>query len=189
MIKVWTLRHNVTDFNYLAARGKDLGTPPPVDRLPLGTPQLKTWGERYIWYDPTEFRKNKGTANFPTCSGTTVCDAEAKEIIRELIEDHVEFLPLAYYENFVDKAIDSKYFAINVLQILDCLDYERSEFSYYGPLKKIIRYEFKSDCIRGIPIFKLPILNRVTTYVTDEFKQLVEDNNLTGLEFRKVWEG
>ena len=190
MTTVWILDHNVNDFKSLASRGKNLGTPPTDDRLLPGTPRRETWEDHYVWYDPAWPRKNTSIANFPNWSSAVglVCDTEAKEVIRELIEDHVEFLPLAYYAGFEKKASDSKYSAINVLKILDCLDSKKTEFGRW-PLKTIKKYVFKPHCIGETPIFKLPIHNRVTTYVTDEFKQLVEDHHLTGLEFHKVWEG
>ena len=160
-----------------------------------GTSQLETWEPRQVWYHPLDFEKDLGMANFPRWSAVSiVCDAEAKEIVHKLLADHVEFLPLDYYgTKFLDgKVSDSKYSAINVLKILDCLDHERSEFTYFkstGGIFSIRKFEFKPDCIGETPIFKLPILNSISTYVTDEFKQLVEYNNLTGLKFRKVWEG
>ena len=187
MTTVWSLRHNVTDFNYLVSLDQQ-GAPP----LGEGTSQLETWEPRQVWYHPLDFEKDLGMANFPRWSAVSiVCDAVAKEIIHKLLADHVEFLPLAYYgTKFLDgKVSDSKYSAINVLKILDCLDHKRIEFSYYGSLKYISQLAFKPNCIGGTPIFKLPIQNSISTYVTNEFKQLVEDNNLTGLKFRKVWEG
>ena len=199
MTTVWRIHFNATDFNSLSNRPSILdgntlssrheryGTFPQV----VGTPQLETWEPQRVWYHPLDFQEDKGLANFPGWDAAAiVCDLNTQAIIRKLIEDHVEFLPLVYYEGFADKEIDSKYFAINVLQILDCLDYERCEFTRFkstGGIRSVRTFEFKPDCIGGIPIFKLPILRSIRTYVTDEFKQLVEDNNLTGLEFSKVW--
>lgn len=200
MTTVWRLRPNVTAFKSLVDRPNVVfktGSLLPEQCNPfpraVGTRQLETWEPLRVWYDPTEFEEGLGMANFPSWSAATVvCDVKAKEIVRELIEDHVELLPLAYYPSFEEKAIHSNYYAINVLQILDCLDFERSEFTRFkstGGIRSIVKYEFRANCIGGIPIFKLPILNSIRTFVTDEFKQLVEDNNLTGLKFRKVWEG
>lgn len=184
MTTVWILDDNVTDFNYLVSR--DQTSPPP--RLGEGRSQLETWEQPEVWYHPLDFRKDLGMANFPSWSAVTVvCDLEAKQIISDLLENHVEFLPLAS-----PTVTNTEYFAINVLQILDCLDYEGCEFTRFkstGGIRSVRKFEFKRDRIGGIPIFKLPILRSISTYVNDEFKQLVEDNNLTGLEFRKVWEG
>ena len=51
----------------------------------------------------------------------------------------------------------------------------------------IKRHKFKPDCVGDVPIFKLPGNPGTRPYVNDKFKQLIEDYNLTGLEFRKVW--
>ncbi|MCY4021360.1 MAG: hypothetical protein OXG39_18275 [Chloroflexi bacterium] len=183
MTIVWRLRSNVTDFNYLAPRPASIGTVPRRD----GTSLIATWEPKEVWYHPLDFKKNKGIANFPMWSSVIVCDAAAKDIIYELTKDCVEFLPLSS-----PTIPETEYFALNCVKVLDCLDMERSEFTRFektGGIRSIRRYEFKANCIDGIPVFKLPILNSARTFVTNEFKQLVEDNNLTGLEFQKVWEG
>lgn len=194
MTAIWVLRHNVTDFNILSLQHETSGAFPRND----GVPELETWEPQQVWYHPLDFQEDKAVANFPRWSATSpVCDAETRKIISELIDDNVEFLPLIFHKgahpkSFTTTASYGEYYAINILTTLDCLDYDRSEFTYFkstGGIRGIRKRVFKPDCIGDTPIFKLPILNRVTTYVTDEFKQLVEDNNLTGLKFRKVWEG
>ncbi len=185
MTTVWSVSADVTNFNHLASRYET----DPIPPLNLGASQLESWGRRQVWYHPAEFRKSKSLANFPGWSSGIACDAEAKENLQKLIGDHAEFLPLIFASSTI---VDTTYYAINVLRMLDCLDYKRSEFTYFertGNIRKVHKFEFKLNCIGGIPIFKLPILRSIRTYVTDEFKQLVEKSNLTGLEFRKVWEG
>ena len=183
MTTVWRLRRNVTDFNFLVSRPESIGTLPRRD----GTSLIATWKPMEVWYHPLYFKKSKGIANFPTWSADTVCDAAAKDIIYELVKDCVEFLALSS-----PRIPETEYFALNCVKVLDCLDMERSEFTRFektGGIRGIRKYEFKANCVDGVPVFKLPIRNRVRTFVTNEFKQLVEDNNLTGLEFQKVWEG
>ncbi|MCY4021359.1 MAG: hypothetical protein OXG39_18270 [Chloroflexi bacterium] len=179
MKAVWIVDYKLDTYNSLSFRFDDY-TLPKRD----GTRQLASWQPQQVWYHPAHFREDRGIADFPRCSGEFVCNTEVRDLVDELLADYVEFLPLT----FPDSA-DTEYYAINVLSILDCLDNEQSEFSYYGPLKKINKYAFKTDCVSGVPMFRLPIQRSVNLFVDDEFKQLVEDNNLTGLEFRKVWEG
>ena len=189
MTTVWILRHHVTDFNQLTLKHESSGTFPRED----GVSELISWQPKQVWYHPLDFRENKGIADFPSWSGVTACNAKAKYIIQELIDDHVEFLPLVFLrgshpKSFTTTASYGEYYAINILTTLDCLDYDRSEFTYFkktGNIRSVRKRVFKPECIRDVPIFKLPILNSVTTYVTDSFKQLVEDNNLTGLDFKK----
>ena len=182
MTTVWAITHNRDDYKSLSAFDERYCTYPRED----GTSELETWEPQHLTYESYEAEDiNLGLSNFPGWGGLSACDAKAKEVLGTLTADGVEFLPL-----LVPEISHTKYFAINVLTILDCLDNERSEFGYFGDLRmRIDKYEFKPDCIGDTPIFKLPIFTRVRTYVTDSFKQLVEDNNLTGLEFRKVWEG
>ncbi len=199
MTTVWLVSSNVTKFNYLAKRSKRSFS---SLRLTEGKSQLETWVPLEVWYHPLDFWEERGLANFPYWGVSLVCDIAARKVIRELLEDHVEFLPLIFQAPVADGSfysiktlrtlIGKEYFAINCLRILDCLDLDRSQFDYFDrtrSIRYIVKYEFKPDCLDGVPIFKLPMSNSVETFVTGEFKQLVEDNNLTGLEFRKVWEG
>lgn len=189
MTTVWLLRKDTTHFNSLSLKARSKGVFPRLD----GTPELETWNPQEVWYHPLDFNENKGIASFPSWGTVNVCDAKAKQIISGLVDDHVEFLPLIFHkgahpESSATTGACDEYYAINPVTILDCLDHERSEFSSFGPLKKIGKYVFKPDCIREIPIFILPISKRTKLFVTDAFKQLIEDYNLTGLEFKKVWE-
>lgn len=190
MTAVWLLDHNTIDFNDLSYRDERYGNFPRRD----GTPEFETWEPQHLWYHPLDFQEDKGIANFPSWGGVTICDAKAKAIMQELIDDCVEFLPLIFHKGTHPGAYVTtttsygEYYVINPVKILDCLDHQRSEFSYFGPLRKIDKYVFKPDCIGETPIFILPISKRTKLFVTDAFKQLVEDNNLTGLEFIKVWE-
>lgn len=190
MTTVWLLRKDTTHFNSLSLKASGTGVFPRLD----GTPELETWKPQEVWYHPLDFQENKGIASFPSWGTVNVCDAKAKQIISELVDEHVEFLPLIFHkgahpESFATASSCDEYYVISPVKILDCLDHEQSEFSSFGPLKKIDKYVFKSNCIRGVPIFILPISKRTKLFVTDTFKQLVEDNKLTGLEFIKVWEG
>ena len=184
MMTIWLLNHNLTDFNYLSLHDQRSGTYPRHD----GAPELETWNPQEVWYHPADFKREKGIPNFPSWSSSTpVWDAKSQHLMRNLIDESVEFLPL------VSPSItDTAYEVINPLRILDCLDYEQSEFAHYEWNKKIsdiIKYEFHPRRIGETPIFILPKFKRTKRFVTGEFKQLVEDNNLTGLGFKKVWEG
>ena len=138
-------------------------------------------------YNDTDERHER-IPNFPGLSSCITCDEKAKSILDELIHDHADFLPLTSHT-----ITDKQFYILHFKTILDCLDNERSEFARLqaGYIMGIRRHVFKSDCIGDTPIFRLPIAGSPPgrPYVNDKFKQLVEDHHLTGLEFRKVWEG
>ena len=97
--------------------------------------------------------------------------------------DSVEFLP-AFYQHIT-------LYALNVVEVIDCLDHQKSEFEYFpdGGIRRIKKYQLKSDLLHNKHIFKIPERIMGTTYVSDDFKNLIEQNGLSGLIFNKIWEG
>lgn len=154
--------------------------------------KLSTWEPIYVEYASDVYddmdERYERVPNFPSISGNITCDEESKLILDELVHDHVEFLPLLSHT-----IKDRQLYILYPKTILDCLDNEQSEFvrTRTGYIRGISRHVFRSDCISDTPIFRLPIAGSPSSrpYVSDEFQQLIEDNNLTGLEFWKVWEG
>lgn len=158
--------------------------------LPSWPPVFVSYAtDAYPDFDP----KRAPIPSFPALSSSIACGTRARTVLDELIQDHVEFLPLASYT-----ITDEQYYVMYPKTILRCLEIEEREFSRLQPgrFSGILRHEFKlhcSDCIGNIPIFKLPTSAFGSPigqpYVNDKFKRLVEDHNLTGLEFSKVWDG
>jgi len=126
--------------------------------------------------------------NFPSLSGHITCDGKAKQLIVGLVRDHVQFLPL-----LSSTMRDRRYNLLFPKTVLDCLDTEQSEFgpSRRGNIRGIRKYAFRREAIGNTPIFRLPArgITSHQPYVNDRFKQLVEANNLTGLKFKRVWQG
>ena len=50
------------------------------------------------------------------------------------------------------------------------------------------KYVFRSDVVRDVPIFKINDERSRYAFVSDEFKQTVESNNLSGFIFKLVWD-
>ena len=124
--------------------------------------------------------------NFSSLSGLITCDAVAREALEPLVGQMVEFLPL----DCLDKPQQTLWL-LNVLNVAECLDYERSEFTYWEneAIKAVRHYAFQAGCLDGQHIFRLPLFNYVEIYVSDEFKRLTEQHGLTGLYWRLApWE-
>jgi hypothetical protein len=79
--------------------------------------------------------------------------------------------------------------AVNVTEIRDALDVERSEVVRFssGRVMRVVKYEFFADRLRGASIFRLPELARSDLHVTDDFVTRVSECRLTGFEFTPVW--
>ena len=114
---------------------------------------------------------------------TPVFSEEAVNCLMQLIHEYVEFLQLDY--------TGKKYFAVNVTKVIDAIDYEKSEFVKFKSSNRIMRfkkYAFVPEEVSGISIFKITDEKRRVPFVSDEFKMMVEKNNLSGFKFKLVWD-
>jgi hypothetical protein len=125
--------------------------------------------------------KSKKWGDFPRLeSHVPVFSDKALKILEPLIADSIEALPLIS---------DSKrFFAVHVLDLVDCLDYERSEVKRFpeGNIMRIGWYVFKKGCIDGKHIFRIREAPLKDVLVSEEFKRVVEESKLEGVDFDKV---
>ena len=112
-----------------------------------------------------------------------VFSRKAMECLYPLISNNVEILPLDFDEG--------DYFVINVTTVLDAIDYEKSVYKTFRDGKRIMafkKYAFIPEVVKNTSIFKISDEKTRYAFVSDEFKQIVEKNNLTGFKFVLVWD-
>ena len=100
-----------------------------------------------------------------------------------MISKNIEILPIDFNEK--------EFFGINVITVLDAIDYEKSIYKTYRDGKRIMafkKYAFLPDVIENVSIFKISDEKTRYAFVSDEFKQVVENNNLLGFKFKLVWD-
>ncbi len=109
----------------------------------------------------------------------TACSERARGIIEPLMKGQVEFLPLI--------TPVGRYFEMNI-QRLSCLDVEHSEVKRFrsGRIMEVIKYAFIWERLEGQHIFWIREVGTTPTFVSGEFKRVVEENGLTGLLFYPV---
>jgi len=83
------------------------------------------------------------------------------------------------------------YYLIHVMETIDCLDVERSKLKRFdeadgGWVMEIVRYALKAELLVGKHIFKLTPETTGSLLLDDTFRTAVEENGLTGLEFRPL---
>jgi hypothetical protein len=125
--------------------------------------------------------KMKLRGDFPSMTGFVTFSDKAWMILKPIIENCVQMLPLECKEG--------KYYALNVLGKTS-LDLEKSEVdrSSSGRIIEVDKYVFKRDSVVGKHIFtpeELPYSNPI---VSEVFKEVVEKNELKGLNFKIVWQ-
>jgi hypothetical protein len=144
-----------------------------------GAPAQQPWVPVPVKLDPVP-RKTRAQAHgdYPSFLESVVTE-RALDVLRPLIADCVEILPLAYPVEPL--------FLLNVLRVIDCLDYERAVYHRYsdGTPGAIERYAFKPGSTDGHHIFKIKRYES-WTFVSDEFKRRVDDAGLLGFQFFAV---
>lgn len=107
---------------------------------------------------------------------------KAVEVLNEFLDDSVELLDLNHQKS-------DKFYLINVVKVLDCIDHSKAEFRRFpnGRIMWCEKYAFHPEKVIGQHIFKIIDTPRGLVLVSDEFRDKVLENNLTGFIFEEVW--
>ena len=117
-------------------------------------------------------------------TGIVLFNQKAKDCLEGVFGDYVEFVPAKYQDDI--------YYIVNVLNIIDGLNYEKSEFEKLddGRPYSINKFSLRPNIVNNISIFKLFLEDRIYSteiFVSQEVKDIVEENGLTGFSFEEVW--
>ena len=136
----------------------------------------------HSWFPvPVRIFRAEKSGDFPSLlSHVPIFSERALQILMPLISNSFEALPL--------KCDFGKFYAANVLDVVDCLDHSLANIERFssGRIMAIKRYAFKEGCIQGKHIFKIPETAGQDVLVSDKFKSLIEENSLLGLHFKQV---
>ena len=106
-----------------------------------------------------------------------LCNERVKNIIEEIAgDDEVEFLPCEFLGQ------QDKYYVMNILGRLDCVDYDKSKFTKYPSSDKIMFFEhveFKEDVKRNF--FRIEDLKYCHYFVNETTKAKLEKAKIKGL--------
>lgn len=108
---------------------------------------------------------------------------KAMDVLYPLLREDVEILPMQFE--------GGELYGINVLTILDALDYDLSKYITFRDGKRIMaiqKYVFKSSVIKGKNIFKIENEKHRDPFVSEEFYNAVIDGGLEGFKFELVYE-
>ncbi len=179
-LAVWTLDHDANRRAALQCRDiNDLDRFEPFD----GSPMAHVWESVRMFWETEDGSRPR--SDFARAGGAPAFNGRSLDALSDLLEGRGELLPLD-----VEDA-DEEYYAFNCTRLSDALDEQRSEFAYFpdGGILDIDRYQFLSQQLAAETIFKLAAVRRVYHYVTDTFRQRVEQTGLTGFRWeRPVWQ-
>lgn len=146
----------------------------------LGTLLAKTWSPLRVRLYKTRFR-----GDFPhLTSHVPVFSEKAVEVLLPLIKDATELLPL----ECLDCDEDTVYYAVHVLDLIDCLDYSQSKITRDpgGEIIFIDHYVFNKEKVRDRDIFRIKEAPLKDVIISSRFVSLVNDNALQGLKPKRI---
>jgi hypothetical protein len=120
-------------------------------------------------------KKGKHSDFYGYLPGIPIISLETKEFLSPFIENSVQFLEFKLKQDI---------FALNVTNVIDCIDYDKSIIED-GSIRKI---EFDKSKLEGQYIFKIPQRRRSAVYVTDALKDIIEKSPFKGYEFDEIWD-
>lgn len=140
-------------------------------------------------FDGVEIEHVYGTeqCDFPkfwTAPLTLLCSKRAKSVLQDLIGDCVEFIPT--------DATNENLYLIHTLHYENAIDHDASVIRKLpsGLEVEYLSYSFIEERIKSLSIFKVLLNTRPYTteiFVTSKFKNVVEKNELTGIQFVEIW--
>lgn len=115
--------------------------------------------------------------------GKPIVSEKVKQILEPYIKPDVEFLPLIHDEMDL--------FMVNVTNILDCVDWQHSDVNrfegeYFLGFNKL-KFDF-SKIPSDTYIFKFKETAATQVYVTEAFKDIIDQHQLQGLSFSVVYD-
>lgn len=173
-MKIWHLDADVNNFDNLTLIKEKWS----VLRFD-GTKRSDTWMP--IAVRVIEDRKKSDTPGLS--SGAPVLSPRAIEVLKDLMADKVEILPL--------RCRKGEYYVINVIDVLNCIDYEEAEFERFESSGRIMlfnKYVFNTECVKGKHIFKIVDEPVRRPFVSDEFRNRVLESELVGFKFELAWD-
>ncbi|HEY2493699.1 MAG TPA: DUF1629 domain-containing protein [Paenibacillus sp.] len=116
-------------------------------------------------------------------SGKPVVSEKVTQILKPYTAHEVEFLPLVH--DGLDICL------INVTNILDCVDWQKSKVKWFKE-KYFLGFDKLVFDFARIPentyMFKIEELAEGTIFVTELFRELIEEHQLLGLDFSVVYD-
>ncbi|MDX2306256.1 MAG: hypothetical protein NW226_25835 [Microscillaceae bacterium] len=127
----------------------------------------------------TEDTREGDFLSFASPSGV-ICTPRAWRAIQDLIMDYVEA--------FSFRVEGHDYVLIHPRETLDALDEANSEVDYYsdGSIFDIYQYTFFPEKLKGKHLFRIPQTAGLHLYISEVFKQRVEQHQLMGLVSKRV---
>jgi hypothetical protein len=153
-------------------------------------------GKEFLnWNDDFMFYYNKSEGDIPTDylandKGWFLISGHLKELLEEM-RIACQYFNIPVIEAVTNAPLNP-YYGANILQLMDALCLDASEYStmtvkksnnVFHSIKKFAVHESK---LNGIDVFKLATGSVFPIFVSQRFKDEVRKRNLTGMDFQEI---
>lgn len=185
-MKVYRIQHDVNNFQYFLPEDPNIWQ---TDMLTMNcSSKIKKWVPPKVY----SYKPHLKIGDFWNLgTGMLVTTAKATKILATFLEMSGELLPLPYQEE--------EFTILNITECINCLDHTNTKWVYgetTGAKIRIEEYAFHPDRFSESTIFKIPETCKTQILVIeglknpeDEFKHIVEETGLLGIDFEQIWEG
>ena len=184
MSKIWLIKNDVDGFFTFIFRSRE--DEELCEEYITRGKKITEWKNFELIREIIEGYNNKKIADFSRWSSViqNVVDEKTKAVLEDRFSDFIQFLPVTME--------GTPYYFMHIFNAVDALDYDNSTIKRFneGGIMRIKKYVF-TDKIKDYPITRIyegNFINPCDTFVNDEFKEFVEENGLTGLIFKEVFE-
>lgn len=115
--------------------------------------------------------------------GVPIFSNKAIMLLNKYLEGNIEILSIDFD--------NEQYKLINVVNLVDGINYQKSQIEYFSDGKRIMafdKYAFIAKKVEKQHIFKIVEQPRADVFVSDEFRNTVIESGLNGFKFVEVWD-
>lgn len=141
---------------------------------------LRCKGSELSWPKPLQVVGDEEDVGIPEPDigllniGSLVFSDSAIENIRGALEKHGQLLPLMYNKR--------TFYLWNITNVLNALNPNESEFNDHGGVSKAV---FSKNAIPRCSVFKIKEDNATSIFCTEDFANMIKENNLSGVDFEE----
>lgn len=149
--------------------------------------RFEGWDERFsFYYDQSE-------ESFPSDylandKGWFVVSDKLKWLM-ESLNTEIQYLPVEVWERNGRRSY--QYYIANILKMVDALCLEKSDYfttntKKLGPIHTVSKFAVYEDKVGGADVFKLVNRQEIPIFVSERFKERIEEEGITGIELMQI---
>lgn len=146
------------------------------------------WDDRFVFF----YTKEEGdvwTDYLANDKGWFLISSKLKELL-ELVNTDIQFFATKIKEKNSGDVVTG-YYVANVVKVVDalCLDksqYFETEIEGLGIIYTVSKYGIYAEKTEGADVFKLANRQQIPIFVSERFKSLIEEDNITGISLIEI---